>query len=134
MNKKVKIQNHRNSNFITSVLISNENQPLGITAIWYENDGDRAKENTPKIGEICKIRIEGNYEIDTNQNLWLQFETWDSNQNGITNKNHIDTNRLIFGQIKRIERQENSFINCQFQVNKSLNLTDEQPKDHLEEK
>lgn len=122
MSKIIKIQNCRNSNFIPSELISNENQPQGIEAHWFDNEVLGAKENTPENGEICSIRIEGNYEIDITQNLWIQFETWDSNQNGISNKDHVETNRLVYGQIKTIERQEKSFIDCKFQVNKTVDL------------
>ncbi len=38
------------------------------------------------------------------QNLWIQFETWDSNQNGISNKEPVESNRLVYGQIKTIEK------------------------------
>lgn len=122
MSTIIKIQNHRNSNFITSELISNENQHQGVAANWFENEGLIAKESTPENGEICRIRIEGNYEIDIAEKLWVQFETWDSYQNGITIRDHVEKNRLVYGQIKAIEKQRESFIDCKFEVDKIVDL------------
>ena len=134
MSEIVKIQKHRNSNFIKSELITDENKYLGITGIWYEVDKIRTEENIPTIGEICNLKIEGNYEINLTHNLWIQFETWDSKENGISNLNHIDTNRLLYGQIVKIERKKKAYIDCQFQVIKSLSLNDIQRSDHIEMK
>jgi len=134
LKETIKIQNHRNANFITSEKISDEDLHCGINAIWYENNNYKTKKVPPLIGEICLIRIEGNYEIDLSKNLWIQFETWDSNQNGISNLEHIQTNRLSYGQIIEVVKHEENYFNCKFQVKKNLNLDNIQSSKSLNEK
>jgi len=94
----------------------------GISASWFENDISKRKSQPPHVGEICSLRIEGNYELEKYENFWVNYETWDSNQNGISKKEHIDTNKLCYGEIRKIEREESNFIDCKFQVNQILSI------------
>lgn len=134
MKETIKIQNRRSVNFITSELISDEDLYCGITAIWYKNEYLKTKDTPPSIGEICSIRIEGNYEIDLSKNLWIQYETWDSNQNGISKLEHILTNRLAYGQIVKVDNHEKNYFNCKFLINKHLYLEDISTNKPIDEK
>jgi len=125
LNELIKIKNHRLNNFITTELISDNSTYRGISAYWFNDEFKVSKEKTPVANELCSIRIEGNYELEPFKCFWIYFETWDSNQNGVSKKEHINSNKLCFGQIEKIHKQESNYIDCRFRVNKSLSIINE---------
>lgn len=125
LNELIRIKNHRINNSISTELISDDSIYRGISAYWFEDGYKVSKENPPKVNELCSIRIEGNYELEQFKSFWIYFETWDSNQNGVSKKEHINSNRLCYGQIERIVKQESNYIDCRFRVNHFLSLINE---------